>query len=73
MPRAKENYRLVKEGPRKEDIDDARAQVEQARASLKLAETQLSYTVLYSPLSGVVLVKSGEILEEVEKVVGALG
>jgi HlyD family secretion protein len=57
---ATENYLLVKEGPRKEDIEDAKAQVEQARASLKLTETQLSYTVLYSPISGVVLVKSGE-------------
>jgi HlyD family secretion protein len=65
LQRATENYQLVKEGPRKEDIEDARAQVEQARASLKLAETQLSYTVLYSPLSGVVLVKSSEIGEVV--------
>jgi HlyD family secretion protein len=58
--RATENYLLVKEGPRKEDIEDARAQAEQARASLKLTETQLSYATLYSPISGVVLVKSGE-------------
>jgi HlyD family secretion protein len=63
--KATENYLLVKEGPRKEDIEDARAQVEQARASLKLAETQLSYTVLHSPLSGVVLVKSSEMGEVV--------
>ncbi len=60
-----ENYQLVKEGPRKEDIEDARAQVDQARASVKLNETQLSYTTLYSPISGVVLVKSGEIGEVV--------
>jgi HlyD family secretion protein len=32
---------------------------------VKLNETQLSYTTLYSPLSGVVLVKSGEIGEVV--------
>jgi len=62
---ATENYHLVKEGPRKEDIEDARAQVDQARASVKLNETQLSYTTLYSPISGVVLVKSGEIGEVV--------
>ena len=62
---ATENYQLVKEGPRKEDIEDARAQVDQAQASLKLAETQLSYTVLNSPISGVVLVKSSEIGEVV--------
>jgi HlyD family secretion protein len=65
VERAKENYQLVKIGPRKEDIDDAKAQVEQAKANLKLIETQLSYTVLYSPLSGVVLVKSSEIGEVV--------
>ena len=62
---ALENYLLVKEGPRKEDIEDARAQVEQARASVKLNETQLSYTTLYSPISGVVLVRSGEVGEVV--------
>jgi len=62
---AAENYQLVKEGPRKEDIEDARAQVEQARASVKLNETQLGYATLYSPISGVVLVKSGEIGEVV--------
>jgi len=65
VQRANENYQLVKIGPRKEDIEDARAQVEQAKANLKLIETQLSYTVLYSPLSGVVLVKSSEIGEVV--------
>jgi HlyD family secretion protein len=32
---------------------------------VKLNETQLSYTTLYSPISGVVLVKSGEIGEVV--------
>lgn len=63
--KAKENYLLVKEGPRREDIQDARAQVEQARASVKLNDTQLSYTTLYAPISGVVLVKSGEVGEVV--------
>jgi len=62
---ATENYQLVKEGPRKEDIEDARAQVEQARVSLKLAETQLGYAVLYSPIPGIVLVKSSEVGEVV--------
>jgi HlyD family secretion protein len=62
---ATENYQLVKEGPRKEDIEDARAQADQAKVSLKLAETQLSYAVLYSPISGIVLVKSSEVGEVV--------
>jgi HlyD family secretion protein len=65
LERATQNYLLVKQGPRKEDIDDARAQVEQAKASLKLAETQLSYTVIYAPFSGVLLVKSAEVGEVV--------
>jgi HlyD family secretion protein len=65
LERATQNYLLVKEGPRKEDIEDARAQVEQAKASLKLAETQLSYTVIYAPFSGVLLVKSAEVGEVV--------
>ncbi len=65
LQRANENYQLVKKGPREEDIEDGRAQLEQAKASLQLIETQLSYTTLYSPLSGVLLVKSGEIGEVV--------
>jgi len=62
---ATEIYKKVKEGPRKEDIEDGKAQVEQARASLKLAGTQLGYTILRSPISGIVLVKSGEVGEVV--------
>jgi len=62
---ATESYQLVKEGPRKEDIEDARSQVAQAQSSLTLAETQLSYTVLNSPISGIILVKSSEIGEVV--------
>lgn len=62
---ATESYHLVKEGPRQEDIEDGRAQVAQAQVSLKLAETQLSYAVLKSPISGIVLVRSSEIGEVV--------
>jgi HlyD family secretion protein len=36
--RSEENYALVVEGPRKEEIDAARAQWEQAQAALKLAK-----------------------------------
>lgn len=36
--KAEENYALVVEGPRKEEIDAARAQWEQSKASLKLAQ-----------------------------------
>ncbi len=60
LQRAEERYKLIKEGPRKEEIEEARAQVEQARASLRLSEAQLNDTMLSSPISGIVLVKSAE-------------
>ncbi|HEY0946490.1 MAG TPA: HlyD family efflux transporter periplasmic adaptor subunit [Opitutaceae bacterium] len=52
---AGERLKLVREGPRVETIHQARARVEQARASLALAETRLANTELSSPLAGVVL------------------
>lgn len=92
--KAKEHYALVVEGPRKEEIDTARAQLNQAQASLRLAgtrkiqvdalrrelqtakaqvkeaasaltvvQTQIEYSKLYAPVSGVILVKNAEIGE----------
>ena len=89
--KAEENYALVVEGPRREEIDAARAQWEQSKASLKMAKahriqvdvlrkdlataeaqvkeaasaievinTQIEYSNLYAPISGVVLVKNTE-------------
>jgi len=89
--KADENYALVVEGPRQEEIAAARAQWEQAQAALKLAkarriqvevlrkelltaqaqvkeaasaieviDTQIGYSRLSAPLSGVVLVKNTE-------------
>jgi HlyD family secretion protein len=94
LRQAEERLALVVEGPRKEDIAAARAQVEQARGSVKLAqaaaielkrreqeietrraqieqaraqlsitEAQLDDTVITSPISAVVLVKSTEVGE----------
>ena len=91
LKKARETYALVVEGPRKEEIDAARAQYEQAQAALQLArahrlqldvlrkdlltaqaqvkeastaiaviDTQIGYTQLSAPLSGVVLVKNAE-------------
>jgi HlyD family secretion protein len=50
-----ERLQLVREGPRAEDIAQGRARVEQARAAVALAETQVDNTRLASPLTGVVL------------------
>lgn len=52
---AAEKLKLVREGPRAEDIQQARARVDEARAAVALAETQLANTKLESPLTGVVL------------------
>ncbi len=40
LKQAEEQYRMVMEGPRKETIAAARAQLEQARAALRLAQAQ---------------------------------
>ena len=50
-----EQLKLLEEGPRQETIAQARARVEQARASLALASTQLDNTRLTAPFAGVVL------------------
>jgi HlyD family secretion protein len=58
--RAQENYSLVKEGPRKEDIAKARADLKQMQANLELAQTRLDYTILRAPVNGVVLTRPAE-------------
>jgi HlyD family secretion protein len=51
---------LVREGPRKEAIDQAAARVSQAEAAAALAESQLANTILTAPFDGVVLEKHAE-------------
>jgi HlyD family secretion protein len=51
---------LVLAGPRKEDIEQARAQLAGAQQVLALARRQLADTVLKSPTAGVVLSKAAE-------------
>lgn len=63
--KAIETLSLVKEGPRKEDIKAAASRVEQAKAALKGTEEKLKDTVLYAPISGVVLKKNVELGETV--------
>jgi len=52
-------------GPRQEQVDSMRGQVEQAKGSLAYAETQLDNTVIRAPVTGTVLeraVEKGEFL-----------
>ena len=60
---AQERMQLVKQGPRKEEIEQARARLEQARQMQALAETHLDYATLDCPIDGLVLsenVEAGE-------------
>ncbi len=50
-----QQYVLVKKGPRAEDIAQGLARYEQSQQGLALAQTQLGYTTLAAPRSGVVL------------------
>ena len=51
---------LLKNGPRPEQIQAARARVAKACAALAQAQTRLDYATLVSPLTGVVLAKGAE-------------
>ena len=57
---AAERFKLVQAGPRIEEVAQGRARVDQARAAVALAKTQVENTRLFSPLTGVVLSKNIE-------------
>jgi HlyD family secretion protein len=53
-------YELVKIGPRREQIDAMRAQVEQTKGTLDYAQTQLDNTVIRAPIAGTILERNVE-------------
>ena len=57
---ADRTYELVKLGPRQEEIDSLRAQIEQAKGSVAYAQTQLDNTVIRAPISGTILERNVE-------------
>ncbi|WP_243688416.1 efflux RND transporter periplasmic adaptor subunit [Geotalea toluenoxydans] len=57
---AREGLALVRKGPRREKIDQARGRLKEAQAALAQAETRLGYATLTSPISGLVLSKHAE-------------
>ncbi len=62
---ARENYNLAKLGPRKEQIDLARAQLSESQASIGWWETQLENTIIRAPVDGTVLerlIEKGEMV-----------
>lgn len=62
---ARERLKLLRNGPRKETIEQARARLRSAEALRALAETRLGYATLVSPVSGLVLSKNIEPGEQV--------
>ena len=53
-------YELVKLGPRKEEIDSLRGQVEQARGAVNYAQTNLANTIIRAPVTGTILERAVE-------------
>ncbi|MCT0223984.1 hypothetical protein [Synechococcus sp. CS-1328] len=45
---------LLRAGPRREDIDTGRAQVQQARGALATIQAQVNDTLIRAPFSGVI-------------------
>lgn len=69
--KALEALSLVKEGPRKEEIRAAENRVRQAEAALKASEERLKDTILYAPVSGVIMRKNIELGETVTQGISA--
>ncbi len=60
LRQTQEKYDLMESGYRQEDIEKARAEFEEDRASLELAKTRLSYATIRSPVNAVVLSRPAE-------------
>lgn len=59
----KQTYELAKVGPRQEEIDAQRGQVEQMQGMLDLAKVDLANTVIYAPTDGTILERNVEVGE----------
>ncbi len=53
-------FELVKLGPRQEEIDSLRGQVQQAKGAVAFAETNLDNTVIRAPVTGTILERAVE-------------
>ena len=53
-------YELVKLGPRQEQVDALRGQVEQARGAVAFAQTNLDNTIIRAPVTGTILERNVE-------------
>ncbi len=65
MESAKQQLALAKQGPREEDRNTARANLDQAEAALALAKDQLKKSILRAPIDGIIAfrdVEEGEVI-----------
>ena len=53
-------FRLMKLGPRAEEIDRARADAEQAKGQMDYAKSQLDATIIRAPVNGTILERTAE-------------
>jgi HlyD family secretion protein len=60
LEQAKQNFQLLKEGPRQEDIQRAEHEYQARMETVAQAERQLAYTKLSSPVPGVATVRLSE-------------
>lgn len=60
IERLQHAYSLMVEGPRKERIEIARAEVEQAKAELTKAQWRLDNCTIFAPITGTILKKNAE-------------
>lgn len=60
---SQQNLRLVREGPRAEEIRQAEAELEARQTAARQARTELAYTRLVSPVAGVVSERLAEVGE----------
>jgi len=58
---ARHQLNLLNEGPRREDIDRARAELAARQSALAIARRQLDYCQLASPITGIVSLRQAEI------------
>ena len=57
---SEKSYELVREGPRREEIQSTTAQVKQAEGTLAFARTQFENTIIRAPVSGTILERNVE-------------
>ncbi|HOW75862.1 MAG TPA: efflux RND transporter periplasmic adaptor subunit [Candidatus Competibacteraceae bacterium] len=60
IEQARQNLALLREGPRQEELDRAVAELRARQVAVEIAQRQLEYAQLHSPVAGVVSVRLAE-------------